>query len=102
MKINGTEYGFFWSVGAHLEYDAWVLANQGETYSEAVVQQACIMSKAYNEANGIKGDGLKKSDLLMLPARVLDQLIDAVNAQIAADTQTTVETKQGKKGAAGS
>ncbi|MBQ8985878.1 MAG: hypothetical protein IJ100_01330 [Lachnospiraceae bacterium] len=102
MTINGVDYKFFWSVGAHLEYDAWLLANQNATFSEATVQQACIMSKAYNEANGIKGDGLKKSDLLKLPARVLDELLAAVNAQIKADTEITVETKQGKKEAAGS
>ena len=102
ININGTEYGLFWSVGAHLEYDAWVLAHQGATYSDAIVEQACIMSKAYDEAHGIERGGFTRSDIKNLPARFLDELIDAANAQVKADTEVTVETKPGKKAAAGS
>ena len=44
MIINGKEYGFFYSVWAHCEYNDWIVKNPKSSYASAIIQKAVIMS----------------------------------------------------------
>lgn len=61
FKINGKEYGFYYSVWAHCELNDWIVKNPERSYASAIVQKAVIMSKAYVKAHG--GAALKPQDL---------------------------------------
>lgn len=100
MIINGCEYGFYYSVGAHIDYEDFIIRNPEVGQIRANVELACIMNREYNLANGIKGQELKPGDLRKLPNAVLTELLDAVQAQMKMDSEVTVEAKPSKKGSA--
>lgn len=103
ININGKKYNLFWSVGARLEYDEWIVSHQDSgTVSESIVRQAVAMSRAYNDANGIKDKDavLTIEEIKRQPASFLDELSEVVRATIQGDSETTVETKPGKRKAA--
>lgn len=101
MLINGKEYGFFYDVAAKCDYEDILVKNPDMGMSRANVKLACIMNREYNRANGIKDPILKEDEVMHLPARVYQELEDVIRAQIAIDTEVTVETTEGKGKAAG-
>lgn len=102
VTINGKEYGLFYSVGARCKFDKWLINNQQAPYTEGIIEQAILMNEAYNKANGTK-DALTKDIIYSLPARELDALSEAVDAQRTADSTVTVEVadKPSKKAGSG-
>lgn len=97
MTINGCEYGFYYSVGAHIDYEDFIIKHPEVGQIRANVELACIMNREYNKANGIKGKELRPEDLRKLPNAVLTELMDQVNAQMKLDNEVSVETKPAKK-----
>lgn len=100
MKINGKEYNLYYSIGAHIAYDNWVVSNQNASYTEGVIQKFIFMILAYNNANGIKdNDPPTKEELALLPNSVFEEIMAAVMLCEKADTERKVESEP-KKGKA--
>lgn len=97
MIINGKEYGFFYSVWAHCEFNDWVVKNPKASLASAMIQRAVIMSKAYADANG--GPVLSAKDVLNLPKYVFDELIAETDAAEKRDSERTVESAPSAKNA---
>lgn len=95
VKINGREYGLFYSVGAHCKYDDYVVSNPNSSYTRAIIQKAIIMSEAYSKLHG--GDVLKSSDILGLPNKVFMELKEAVECQELIDSGIEIETEASEK-----
>ena len=101
IEINEKEYGLYYSVWAHCEFNDWVVANGEKSYVHAIIQKAVIMSKAYCDVHG--GTPLSPKELMGLPSYVFTELAVAVEEQEKADSARTVETKEVKsKNAKGS
>lgn len=98
MLINGKEVKFYFSIWAKTEWDNYILANKEKAISFAMMQLVFIMNEAAIRA-GMGGEKLVPEDLEDLPARVYDQIIEELKAQMEADSATTIETKEpeGKK-----
>lgn len=102
IKINGKEYNLFYSIGAHIAFDNWAVANQKASYTEGVIQKFIFMVLAYNNANGIKdNDPPEKEELATLPNSVFMEIMEAVNKCEAADTERKVEAEPKKGRGAG-
>lgn len=101
MLINGKEYGFFYDVAAKCDYEDLVVNNPDMGLSRANVKLACIMNREYNLANGIKAPAIKEEEIMRLPARAYQELEEVIRAQVAIDSEVTVETTEGKGKAAG-
>ena len=77
FKINGKEYGFYYSVWAHCEFNDWIVKNANRSFVSAVVQKAVIMSKAYCKVHG--GASLNAKEILDLPEYVFEELAAALH-----------------------
>ena len=100
FKVNGKEYGFYYSVWAHCEFNDWIVKNAERSFVSAVVQKAVIMSKAYCKVHG--GSPLNAKEILDLPEYVFEELVIALNEQEKIDSERTVEVAEGGQGNAGS
>ena len=100
MIINGKEYGFFYSVWAHCEFNDWVVKNPTASVASAMIQRAVFMSKAYADAHG--GPVLSAKDVLNLPKYVFDELIAETDAAEKRDSERTVESAPSAKNGKGS
>lgn len=98
MVINGKEYGFFYSVWAHCEYNDWIVKNPNSSYARAVVQKAAIMSKAYHDIHG-EGEILNPKDVMNLPAYIFNELLAETDAAEKRDSERTVEAVPSSKNA---
>lgn len=96
ITINGNEYGLFLSVEARIEIDNLMIANPAMSEAEGFVIEAVAMNKAFNKANGIKGNDLKKEYILAQPNAVIDMLKEEITKQIEIDSKISVETKEPK------
>ena len=96
MIINGKEYGFFYSVWAHCEFNDWVVKNPNSSYASAIIQKAVIMSKAYCDIHG-GGNILDAKDVMNLPKYVFDELIAETDAAEKRDSERTVESAPSAK-----
>ena len=98
ITINGKEYGLFYSVGAHIAYDNWVIANPKASMTEGIIQRFICMVNAYNMEHGKKNAPPTRQEILSLPNRMLEEIYKAVEEQEKVDTETTViaEPKKGK------
>ena len=101
MVINGKEYGFFYSVWAHCEYNDWIVKNPNSSYARAVVQKAAIMSKAYHDIHG-EGEILNPKDVMNLPAYVFNEILTETDAAEKRDSERTVESAPSTKNGKGS
>ena len=101
MVINGKEYGFFYSVWAHCEYNDWIVKNPNSSYARAVVQKAAIMSKAYHDIHG-EGEILNPKDVMNLPAYIFNELLAETDAAEKRDSERTVESAPSAKNGKGS
>lgn len=97
MKIQGKEYGLFYSIGAHVAFDNWVIANPKASWTEGVLMKFGFMVMAYNSAHKIKQEPPTKEQLAMLPNSVFEELAEAVMECEKADTERKVEAEP-KKG----
>lgn len=95
MKLNGKEYGLFWSVGAKCIWERWVVKNQDAPISEGYVMKALAMIDGYNMAHKTNAK-ITKEEIFNLPSREFAALIAAVDAQEKADTEVTVEVEDEK------
>ena len=96
FKINGKEYGFYYSVWAHCEFNDWIVKNADRSYVSAVVQKAVIMSKAYCKTHG--GSSLNAKEILDLPEYVFEELAVALAEQEKHDSERTVEVAEDGQG----
>lgn len=97
VKINGREYGLFYSVKAHCRYDDYICEHQNVSITRAVIQKAIFMSEAYCALYG--GTALKSSDIMDLPNYEYAKLMQAVMEQEAEDSKVEIETEPTEKNA---
>ncbi|MBQ1470466.1 MAG: hypothetical protein IIZ29_06395 [Schwartzia sp.] len=100
VEINGKEYGLFYSVRAHCEYDDYVCEHPNVSMTRAIIQKALIMSKEYCGEHG--GDPLKSADIMGLPNSEYMKLMKAVVEQEAKDSNIEIETEPTEKNAVSS
>ena len=100
VELNGKEYGLFYSVKAHCDYDDYVCEHQNVSVTRAIIQKALIMSKAYCDLHG--GTPLKSADIMGLPNREYMKLMKAVAEQEAEDSNSEIETEPTEKNAVSS
>ena len=100
VEINGKEYGLFYSVRAHCEYDDYVCEHPNVSVTRAIIQKAIIMSKAYCDIHG--GTPLKSADIMNLPNSEYMKLMKAVVEQEAKDSGIEIETEPTEKNAVSS
>lgn len=97
VELNGKEYGLFYSVKAHCDYDDYVCEHQNVSVTRAIIQKALIMSKAYCDLHG--GTPLKSSDIMGLPNSEYMKLMKAVAEQETMDSNIEIETEPTEKNA---
>ena len=97
MRINGKEYNLFYSIGAHVAYDNWVITNPKASFTEGVLMKFTFMIAAYNNAHGIKQDPPTRDELAVLPNSIFEEIFQNVTACEKADTERKVEAEP-KKG----
>ena len=97
MRINGKEYGLYFSIGAHVAFDNWVIQNPKASWTEGIMMKFIFMVMAYNEEHKIKQNPPKKEELSRLPNWVYEQIAIEVQAQEKADSEQKVEAEP-KKG----
>ena len=94
MEINGKEYGLFYSVGANIAFNNWVVGHAKSSYAEGIIQKFTFMVLAYNEVNGIKdNDPPTKEELAKMPNYVFEEIMAAVLRQEKEDSQRQVEAE---------
>lgn len=98
MQINGREIRFAYTVGAYLNISDALSKNQNLSLTRSKLIITLEMSKAYCKIHG--GEPLKEEEITDLPAYVLEELMEAAEAQRKIDMKQTVEAKEpkGKKG----
>ena len=100
VELNEKEYGLFYSVKAHCDYDDYVCEHQNVSVTRAIIQKALIMSKAYCDLHG--GTPLKSADIMNLPNSEYMKLMKAVVEQEAKDSGIEIETEPTEKNAVSS
>lgn len=93
IKINGKEYGLFFSIGANVAFNNWVIAHKDQCYIEGELQKAIFMMKAYNDAHDIKDKVPDIGVLMCMPNSELQAILEAVKQQETADTERKVEAE---------
>ncbi len=101
MLINGKEYGLFYDVEAHCEYEDFIIKHPEVGKATATIELAIIMNREFNKENGIKEPVLRRADIARLPYYEYKEIEAAVDAQIKLNSERTVETALGKTKAAG-
>lgn len=101
MLINGKEYGLTYDIEAHCEYEDYIIKHPEVGKATATIELAIIMNREFNKKNGIKEPVLKRSEIAQLPFYEYTDLAAAVDAQVKADSERTVEAAPGKGKAAG-
>lgn len=97
MKINGKEFKMFYSTGAHCAWNNYIVLNPKIGASEATVMRAVFMHDAYNKAHDIKeSNPITKETIMNQPYSVLEELEEAIEAQVKKDSKVTVEIDETK------
>lgn len=97
MIINGRDVKFFYSVGAHCEFDDFIIANPSVSTTTARIREAVILNRAYHEKHPEdKTAPLTEKEIRLLPNAILGQLVEAVAAQELADSEVTIEIEEPK------
>lgn len=104
IRINGIEYGLFWSVWAHCRYDDWIIKNRSASYPSAVVKRALIANEAYRMSEQGKGSPeLTEGIIYRLPNSEYAAIAAAVEAQVAKDSGFEIKKEEAEgKNASGS
>ena len=100
MRINGKEYGMYYSIGAHVAFDNWAIQNPKASWTEGVLMKFTFMVMAHNSLHKIKQEPPTKEELSMLPNSTFEEIAAAVDACEKADSERKVEAepKKGKNG----
>ena len=93
VNINGKEYGLFYSIGANIAFNNWVLEHKNACFIEGEVQKLLYMMYAYNDTHGIKDEPVSKDIIMNLPNSELAAILEAVKAQEKQDTDRKVEAE---------
>lgn len=94
IKISGVEYGLFWSIKAHCDFDDWLLKNRNSSYTRGIVKKAVLANEAFRTANKIKEPVLTEELINGLPNKEYNDLKTAVEKQILEDSGITVEQEE--------
>ena len=103
IKINGTEYGLFWSVWAHCRFDDWWVKNRTASYATTIVKRALFANEAFRMAEAGKGSPeLTEGAIYRLPNSEFAAISAAVEEQVAKDSGITIKKEDAGKNADGS
>jgi hypothetical protein len=95
IKINGTEYGLFWSVWAHCRFDDWMVKNRTASYASSIVKRALIANEAYRLSDQGKGSPELTEGLFMrIPNSEYAAIAAAVEEQVAKDSGITIKKEE--------
>lgn len=102
MIINGREVNFFYSAGAHCDFDDFVIQNKDKGISEthARIQEALILNHWYLKAHPEdKTKPLTLDEIQLLSDKELTELIEQVAIAEIRDSQQTVTAEADEKNA---
>ncbi len=94
MKINGKELGLAYTVGAHCEWDSYIVKNQQTAVSEAQIERIMIMHRAWCRANKVPdAQKVTRDEILSQPNRIFDEMVNLAEATAKADSEVTIEAE---------
>ena len=104
IKINGIEYGLFWSVWAHCRFDDWWVKNRTASYATTIVKKALFANEAFRMTEAGKGSPeLTEGAINRLPNSEYAAIMAAVEEQVAKDSGITIKKEEAEgKNAGGS
>lgn len=92
MKVNGKEFGMYWSVHAHIKWESYILKNKDKAYSEAMMAQAMIMHDEWCRVNKIpESKHVKIEEIYDLPEKSYNEIVTLAEAQRKADSEVSIE-----------
>ena len=95
MKINGIEYGLFWSVWAHCRFDDWWVKNRTASYATTIVKKALFANEAYRMSEaGKDSPELTEGAINRLPNSEYAAIMAAVEEQVAKDSGITIKKEE--------
>ena len=98
IKINGTEYGLFWSVWAHCRFDDWWVKNRTASYATTIVKKALFANEAFRMTEaGKSSPELTEGTLNRLPNSEYAAIMTAVEEQVAKDSGITIKKKEAER-----
>lgn len=96
MKINGREIGLLYTVGAHLDFNDWVVLHQKASMATANMQRAIACHRAYLESEGSDEKPITVEEIRRLPKYVYDELIEETMKAVEAGSKREVELAEQK------
>lgn len=101
MQINGKEFGMTYTVGAHCEWQDWVVAHSDMSLEHAKIESAYIMHKWWCLLNKIpEKQRVTHEELFYQPYAVHKEALSLAEAIMKGDKETTIEAKSKNPGSA--
>ena len=102
MQINGKELGMAYTVGAHVEWQNWIVANSEKSLVQAKLESVIIMHKWWCLQNKIpEKERVTREEILAQPNSIFDEMTDLAEAIMKNDKEVTVEAKSKNPTSAG-
>ena len=94
MQINGKELGMAYTVGAHVEWQNWIVAHQNDSLAQAKLESVMIMHKWWCQQNKIpEKQRVTREEILAQPHGIFDEMLELAEAVMKADKEQSVEAK---------
>lgn len=94
MEINGKELGMAYTVGAHTEWQSWVVANPEKSLAEAQVESVVIMHKWWCRLNKTpEKQRVTREEILEQPYEIFKEMTTLAEATMKADKHQSIEAE---------
>lgn len=94
MQINGKELGMAYTVGAHAEWQNWVVANPNKSLADAKVESVVIMHKWWCRLNKVpEKQQVSREEILSQPFAVFEEMVALAEGVMKVDKHQSVEAK---------
>lgn len=103
MEVNGKELGMAYTVGAHTEWQNWVVANPNKSLADAKLESVIIMHKWWCLQNKIpEKQRVTREEILAQPFAIFDEMTNLAEAVMKGDKHQSIEARsKNRKSAAG-
>lgn len=94
MQINGKELGMAYTIGAHTEWQSWVVANPEKSLAEAKVESVVIMHKWWCRLNKVaEKQRVTREEILSQPFEIFEEMTTLAEATMKSDKHQSIEAK---------
>ena len=93
MKINGKELGMAYTVGAHTDWDNYVVKNQQTvSVTAGMIEKVIIMHRWWAIINKVpESKRVTREEILAQPDRVFDEMVNLSVAIEKGDSEKSIE-----------